>query len=150
MYAHIIGKQAPIPSVVVPANDQSQLSLSFCESVRYRLTRHLLSNCQPPCVCGRWGAARDLGIVVGLPPKLCYHALELSNDDRNLATTWLLEHGVMYAETESAIMTSPDARASSSSRTQQYVGVDYSCLRWLCHILLRFVLLQPEQRCYCR
>jgi hypothetical protein len=48
----------------------------------------------------RWGAARDLGIVVGLPPKLCYHALELSNDDRNGATAWLMDHGAMYASSE--------------------------------------------------
>ncbi len=48
----------------------------------------------------RWGAARDLGLVVAMHPKLCYHALELSGDDRNAATTWLMEHGLGYAKSE--------------------------------------------------
>ena len=45
----------------------------------------------------RWTAASDLGPVVAMPPKLCYHALELFNDSMDQATAWLLEHGGMYA-----------------------------------------------------
>ena len=45
----------------------------------------------------RWLAARELGLVVGMPPKLFYLALEITADSSNNATSWLLEHGSSYA-----------------------------------------------------
>lgn len=51
----------------------------------------------------RWGAARDLGLVVGMHPKLCYHALEMHSDNRDLATAWLMDHGALYATSESIL-----------------------------------------------
>ena len=61
----------------------------------------------------RWGAARDLGLVVGKPPKLCYHALEMFADDRNQATTWLMDHGAMYSGYESAAATPKDGSSAA-------------------------------------
>ena len=46
----------------------------------------------------RGAAAKQLGLVMGMPPKLCYHALELSGDDENRATLWLMDNGSFYAD----------------------------------------------------
>jgi hypothetical protein len=66
----------------------------------------------------RWSAAMDLGLVVGMPPKLCYHALELRNDNSNDATSWLLEHGSAYASMPWIVDTTADVRISASSQAK--------------------------------
>lgn len=66
----------------------------------------------------RWGAARDLGLVVGMHPKLCYHALQLWNDDRNGATTWLMDHGEVYAGSEWILSEDKGAKAAAVTQAK--------------------------------
>lgn len=77
----------------------------------------------------RWLAARELGLVVGMPPRLCFHALEIRSDDSNEATAWLLEHGGTYtglpwiARDDAA-----DRRSSIRSPEKLYVHAhDWAC-----------------------
>jgi hypothetical protein len=43
---------------------------------------------------GRWKVAAELVPFAQLPPKLCFHALEMFNDARQDAVEWLLSHGI--------------------------------------------------------
>ena len=46
-----------------------------------------------------WQVAKQLGVAAGLPPMLCYRALELCHNDSNLAMGWLLDQGEGYVKT---------------------------------------------------
>lgn len=44
----------------------------------------------------RLNIAREMGQISGLPPRLCYRALEMFQDNRDAAATWVMEEGVKY------------------------------------------------------
>ena len=47
----------------------------------------------------RWQSAATLANQCGFPSKLCYHALELFNDDVTRAGYWLFDHASnLYAK----------------------------------------------------
>jgi hypothetical protein len=43
--------------------------------------------------------AAELAAISGMPEPLCYHALQISNDDPNAAFSFLIDHGDLYALT---------------------------------------------------
>jgi hypothetical protein len=64
-----------------------------------------------------WQVAKQLGIAAGLPPMLCYRALELCHNDSNRAMGWLLDQGEGYVKTMSELRSaSGDAFFASSLR----------------------------------
>jgi hypothetical protein len=70
----------------------------------------------------RWLASRELGLVVGMPPRLCYHALEMYLDNNNDATAWLLEFGGNYASLPWMTGEELDTPSLARNAEKLYVG----------------------------
>lgn len=73
----------------------------------------------------RWGVANNMSQNLGLPPKLTYAALEMFNDDVNIASSWLFEIGREYVSeyAKSDAGKAGNIAATSSVRTDEVVVV---------------------------